>query len=571
MVNKSNVTNLLEIFNKQNTLLLNNDNDPDVNFFEDVIINSNYFDIEEVSNLMNASQMLFSTLTLNIRSMNKNFESFKSMLKNINSEFTVICLIETWCRNEKNNFQIPGYKAIHQTRGGGIGGGVCIFVHDSIHFQKIEILSTQNTDFEFLTIELLNHNNQKNILITALYRPPCGNKKSFLKHLKCYLKKIKHKQIYITGDYNLNLLNVKTDSDVKRFSNTLFQYNIIPLINKPTRVTLQTESLIDNIFTNNFTTCNIQSGIIKSDISDHFPIFFISDFFKKGKKCKVQREVKRQVNETNIEAFRNYLLKVNWKQLNNCKDVNIAYDFFYNEFINVYNKAFPMKEIKTKLKNLQSPWITKGLIKSSKKKQRLYEKFLKNKTYQNEKKYKIYKNLFENLKKKAKKNYFSKSLQNNIGNNKKTWDIIKEVIGKNKQDHGNTLPKYIYTEDERTVINERKVIAESFNNYFINVGQNLANKITPGNKNFKSYIKEEDCVMDELEVSPDELRFAFNMLKPNKSSGLDDISPRVVKEVFDIIEKPLLIIFNLSFNNDILVFSCSTLRLNIFDIIISRG
>ncbi|XP_065650279.1 uncharacterized protein LOC136078433 [Hydra vulgaris] len=126
-----------------------------------------------------------------------------------------------------------------------------------------------------------------------------------------------------------------------------------------------------------------------------------------------------------------------------------------------------------------------------------------------------------------------------------------EVIGKNKQDHGNTLPKYVYTEDERTVINERKVIAESFNNFFINVGQNLANKITPGNKNFNSYIKDEDCVMYELEVSPDELRFAFNMLKPNKSSGLDDICPRVVKEVFDIIENPLLIIFNLSFNNGI--------------------
>ncbi|MBY0580860.1 MAG: reverse transcriptase family protein [Rickettsiales bacterium] len=57
--------------------------------------------------------------------------------------------------------------------------------------------------------------------------------------------------------------------------------------------------------------------------------------------------------------------------------------------------------------------------------------------------------------------------------------------------------------------------------------------------------------MDELEVSPDELRFAFNTLKPNKSSGLDDISPRVVKEVFNIIEYPLLIISNLSFNNGV--------------------
>ncbi|XP_065665720.1 uncharacterized protein LOC136087142 [Hydra vulgaris] len=57
--------------------------------------------------------------------------------------------------------------------------------------------------------------------------------------------------------------------------------------------------------------------------------------------------------------------------------------------------------------------------------------------------------------------------------------------------------------------------------------------------------------MDELEVSSNELRFAFNMLKSNKSSGLDDISTRVVKEIYDIIENPLLIIFILSFNNGI--------------------
>ncbi|XP_065645420.1 uncharacterized protein LOC136075905 [Hydra vulgaris] len=63
-------------------------------------------------------------------------------------------------------------------------------------------------------------------------------------------------------------------------------------------------------------------------------------------------------------------------------------------------------------------------------------------------------------------------------------------------------------------------------------------------------MKEEDCVMGELEVSPDELWFTFSMLKPNKSLGLDDISPRVVKEFFDTIDF-ILTIFNLSFNNGI--------------------
>ena len=46
--------------------------------------------------------------------------------------------------------------------------------------------------------------------------------------------------------------------------------------------------------------------------------------------------------------------------------------------------------------------MSKGLLKSSKTKQKLCNKFLKHKTYQNEINYKTYKNLFENLKLKSK-------------------------------------------------------------------------------------------------------------------------------------------------------------------------
>ena len=46
-------------------------------------------------------------------------------------------------------------------------------------------------------------------------------------------------------------------------------------------------------------------------------------------------------------------------------------------FFDLYDTAFPKREIEIKTQYLQSPWITRGLQKSSKRKQRLYEKFLK--------------------------------------------------------------------------------------------------------------------------------------------------------------------------------------------------
>ena len=83
--------------------------------------------------------------------------------------------------------------------------------------------------------------------------------------------------------------------------------------------------------------------------------------------------------------------------------------------------------------------MTNGLPKSSKKKQKLYDKFLKNKTNKNSWNYKTYNNLYNHMK-----------------TNKKTWDIIKEVIGKTKL-RSNILPRKliidgIETYDENIIL-----------------------------------------------------------------------------------------------------------------------
>ena len=83
-------------------------------------------------------------------------------------------------------------------------------------------------------------------------------------------------------------------------------------------------------------------------------------------------------------------------------------------------------------KTIQNPWITKGITKSSKKKQKLYARFLKQRTPQNEQKYKNYKNLFETIKQKAKKICYSNKLLKCIGDIKKTWNVMKDIIGKSK-------------------------------------------------------------------------------------------------------------------------------------------
>ena len=76
---------------------------------------------------------------------------------------------------------------------------------------------------------------------------------------------------------------------------------------------------------------------------------------------------------------------------------------------------FPKVLVRLKTKHIHSPWITKRIAKSSKTTQRLYEKLLKYQTRETELAYKSPKNLFESLKKKAKKkNYLKKYLNTNM-------------------------------------------------------------------------------------------------------------------------------------------------------------
>ena len=99
-----------------------------------------------------------------------------------------------------------------------------------------------------------------------------------------------------------------------------------------------------------------------------------------------------------------------------------------------------MREYILKDKDIKSPWINKGLKKSSKRKQRLYIKFLKTKTLENESKYKYYKSLFEKISKKAKLAYYSKLLHKYKTDYMRTWQVMKEITGKQKT-KTNLLPR----------------------------------------------------------------------------------------------------------------------------------
>ena len=276
-------------------------------------------------------------------------------------------------------YDLPNYRSNHQKRSDCKGGGVSVYIHNSLNVKTRPGLSTTCRDFESLTLEIISEKT-RNTIVSVLYRQPNGHFEHFENFLTNFFLNTKdsNKNVYIAGDFSLNLLDHSLNKKVQYYLNLIYQNSFIPTVNKPTRVTRKTSTIIDHILTNLFVNTNFKTFIFKIDISDHFPICFLQPTSRPREENEVTYITKRVINNNAIELFKQELYKTSWDDVINNKNPNDAYNYFSHKLIVLYDKYFPKQNIRIYKKDLQSPWITRGIKKSSKRKQKLYVKFLKN-------------------------------------------------------------------------------------------------------------------------------------------------------------------------------------------------
>ena len=86
----------------------------------------------------------------------------------------------------------------------------------------------------------------------VVYRPPNSNTMDFIDSVHDILEKVAHYPCYIMGDFNIDLLKHELHRPTEKFLDIVYANSYTPMINRPTRVTRDTCTLIDNIFTNNY-------------------------------------------------------------------------------------------------------------------------------------------------------------------------------------------------------------------------------------------------------------------------------------------------------------------------------
>ena len=502
-----------------------------------------------------------SVLNYNVRSINNKIDDLHDFLFRLPIKFDIVMLTETWLRNSDSQNPLESineYTPYIKNRPNQAGGGVAILVRKSLNqFVSLEPSKNhRNLTFESIFIDL-KIPNQKPLMIGCIYKPPHSSITDYNREITKKVSQLKphNNNLLIGGDFNIDLLKADTHEPTKQNIDTMLSLGLIPRISSPTRITPHSATNIDNIYSNNIIN-PISSGIIINDISDHLPNFIILN-------SEVSRNITKPIKirnfcARNIERFINNLNTTDWSPYLNCSSPHKLNDLIGNLTTKI-NAHFPLKARSvTKLPN--KPWITVGIRNSTRRKNVLYSKMLalmrkithstsSSPVHDNDlanitETYKKYKNLLTSITRKSKAIYYQNELSKCRTNMKKTWNIINEIIHRQKRTQ--SPPSYIL--DNGTIICDKKNIANKFNETYTKLGSNLAAIIANSNHSFSHYLGPPSnhsfflTPTNEFEIIETVKSFSKN------AAGVDDISPKLIKKIIHIIAKPLAHLYNLSFS-----------------------
>ena len=411
-----------------------------------------------------------------------------------------------------------------------------VYVRNSLSNVNVKVISIQN--FKFINITGKKDNLQ--IGINTIYRSPsdCPEEfQNFLSALNDILNRKKQDTEIFAGDININLKDLE-NIKVTMYLNVLMSHGYTQYLSVPTRNQGTSKTCIDHFFVKDKLNNKVKFNIYEEKITDHFPISChinkeISDTVQKTKNIKIEL-VNRQNLKTRLQAE-------TWQEIIT-QDPNQAYKVFQSILKKHIKNSTHEKTIKRCFIKIK-PWITQGIVTAINTRNRLSKKLEKNKENRDLKeRYLLYRNKINNLIKTCKNNYFKEKIIMANGNVAQIWKTANEMTGKSKyQEHNIEL-----LGNEKIIIKDKMEIANRFNCFFSEIGQNLANKIKQEDIN---YIQKEENINSKslywMPITEEEIKTHIQKLKQNSSPGPDKITNMLLKTIKNEIAPILTKIFNL--------------------------
>ena len=485
---------------------------------------------------------------LNIRGLKNKINDLSDLLVKLKNP-EIIILNETWLKESDNNRIIfPNYKYEGIPRNNKKGGGVGFLIRtDTLYRTRNDLISDAKTlACEQCYIEIKN--NTEKVIIGTMYRPPSTNISEFINIFDTQIEKINNKgyECIIGLDHNLDLLKQSVHSKTQEFLECILDHNLLPTITKPTRISKTSATLIDNILISKKLQPNYESLIIVDDLSDHLPCLVkFKNFKPTGTKNFI---LKRVINNKVVKNISEDLSKIDWNMKMKDKPASDSFHAFHSELSITLNKHTPEKLVRIKEKRIKNPWMSTGLKNSLTKSKKLYERALIDPTVWS--KYKEFMAILRKCKRKLKLNYYQNKCNEFRKNGKKMWTLINKINGKINDKM--CVIEYLKVNNIKYFMG--KDISNQFGKYFSSVGKEFALKIGEPKTPLQNYL-------DKIQINPkcmffepaslQEVSNIIQSLKPKNSSGYDDVSNKLLKELHPVILKPFTEIINRSLQEGI--------------------
>ena len=355
---------------------------------------------------------------------------------------------------------------------------------------------------------------------------------------------------YIAGDFNIDLLKSDTNCHTKDFFDTLISNLFVPHITLPTRITNRSQTLIDNIFSNNPEFENCTSGNFTFSISDHLAQFLIVPL-DENKPPKVHNIKIRDTKHYCHEELVADIINVDWNTTLDSEKADPKHSFQrFNDKVNtILDKHMPWRKMSRKEMRVQAkPWLTTGILNSIKRRDKLLGKYINAKdptrreTLRNE--YKILRNRITYIINVSKKTHYQRYFAENYNNIKKTWSGIKSII--NIKNTASIQPTSMMI--NKSFKTNPVDISEGFNAYFSSIAEKLLPKHTAGTKHFSEYLANR-VNQNFIFVSADQVEIIsiIDSLDNNKGTGPYSIPGDILKALKANLCHPLMSIINMSF------------------------
>ena len=236
---------------------------------------------------------------------------------------------------------IQGYTMIRKDRNRS-GGGVCLFIKDTVSFNVRQDLEEEN--FEAIFVDILFPKSRP-FLVGVCYRPPSDG--NFLNKFRTVIDRLDlANEAYILGDFNICMSKAQS-SLARQYRGILNSFSFTQLITYPTRITASTKSILDHILTNSVSKV-VKAGVLDLSLSDHQVVFFIRGRPPGGGSGDVRNQRRRVMKGYSKERLCDELGNIDWSPVLLATDVNMALDNFYWMFISVIDNIAPYREFRPK-------------------------------------------------------------------------------------------------------------------------------------------------------------------------------------------------------------------------------